>query len=69
MNKELETQIDELILKAHKDLRLRILRVVERSVNKSLKEQAKNLKNTSKNAISNLYFIFLHSFFGILQLF
>lgn len=44
MDSELEDQIDALINKSVKDLRTRIVRVVARHTNKSLKAQARELK-------------------------
>jgi len=52
MDSELEEKIDTLIQKACKDLKTRIMREVSKSFNKSLKEQARELKSnssTSKN--------------------
>lgn len=52
MDSELEEKIDTLIQKACKDLKTRIMREVSKSLNKSLKEQARELKSnasTSKN--------------------
>lgn len=45
MDRDLEEQIDELIHKATKDLRTRIVRVVVRHQNKLLKDQARELKS------------------------
>ena len=45
MDRELEEQIDDLIHKATKDLKTRIVRIVVRNQNKRLKEQARELKN------------------------
>ena len=44
MDRELEEQIDELIHKATKDLKTRIVRIVVRHQTKLLKEQARELK-------------------------
>ena len=44
MDRELEEQIDELIQKNSKDLKTKILRIVLRTQNKLLKEQARELK-------------------------
>lgn len=52
MDSELEEKIDTLIQKACKDLKTRIMREVSKSLTKSLKEQARELKSntsTSKN--------------------
>ena len=52
MDSDLEEKIDTLIQKACKDLKTRIMREVSKSLNKSLKEQARELKSnssTSKN--------------------
>ena len=51
MDRELEDQIDELIHKATKDLKTRIVRIVVRHQNKLLKQQARDLKtgNTTTN--------------------
>jgi hypothetical protein len=48
MEHELEEQINDLIHKATKDLKTRILRVVVRHQNKLLKEQAKELKSSTQ---------------------
>ena len=44
MDKELDEQINDVINKATKDLKLKIMRVVTRHQNKLLKEQARALK-------------------------
>ena len=44
MDRELEQQIDELINKVTKDLKIKILRTVVRHQNKLLKDQARELK-------------------------
>ena len=44
MDHELEEQINELITKANKDLKTRIVRIVVRHQNKLLKDQARELK-------------------------
>jgi hypothetical protein len=44
MDRELEEQIDDLIHKATKDLKTRIVRIVVRHQNKLLKDQARELK-------------------------
>lgn len=45
MDKELEDQIDEIIVKATKDLKTRIARVVIRHQTKLLKDQARDIKS------------------------
>jgi hypothetical protein len=50
MDRELEEQIDELIHKATKDLKTRIIRIVVRNQNKLLKEQAREFKSTGSSA-------------------
>lgn len=45
MDRELEEQIDELIHKATKDLKTRLVRVVSRHQAKLLKDQARDLKS------------------------
>lgn len=48
MDSDLEEKIDTLIQKACKDLKTRIMREVNKSLNKTLKDQARELKsNTS----------------------
>jgi hypothetical protein len=44
MDRELEDQIATLISKSMRDLNTRITKVVAKSLNKALKEQAKELK-------------------------
>ena len=44
MDRELEEQIDELIQKTIKDLKLKMVRIVLKNQNKLLKEQARELK-------------------------
>lgn len=46
MDRDLEDKIDILIQKATKDLKTRIVREVTRSVNRTLKEQARDLKSS-----------------------
>ena len=46
MDRELEEQIDDLIHKATKDLKIRILRIVTRGMNKALKDKSRGLKTT-----------------------
>jgi hypothetical protein len=54
MDRELEEQIDDIIHKATKDLKTRVVRVITRHITKTLKEQARefrtgcDVKNTSK---------------------
>tara|TARA_Y100000389_G_scaffold105773_1_gene102659 strand:+ start:1590 stop:1856 length:267 start_codon:yes stop_codon:yes gene_type:complete len=50
MDSELEEKIDTLIQKACKDLKTRIMREVSKSFNKSLKEQARELKSSSSTS-------------------
>jgi hypothetical protein len=45
MERELEEQIDDIIQKANKDLKSRIVRIVSRHQSKLLKEQARELKS------------------------
>ena len=47
MDRELEDQIEDLIIKATKDLKTRISRIVVRHQTKLLKEQARGLKSAS----------------------
>ena len=47
MDRELEEQIDEIIQKTTKDLKLKILKIVLKNQNKILKEQARELKGGS----------------------
>lgn len=52
MDSELEEKIDTLIQKACKDLKTRIMREVSKSLNKTLKEQARELKSNSSSSKS-----------------
>jgi hypothetical protein len=50
MDSELEEKIDALIQKAHKDLKTRIVREVSKSLNKSIKDQARELKSNNSSS-------------------
>ena len=52
MDSELEEKIDTLIQKAYKDLKTRIMREVSKSLNKTLKEQARELKSNASSSKS-----------------
>ena len=52
MDSELEEKIDTLIQKACKDLKTRIMREVSKSLNKTLKEQARELKSNVSSSKS-----------------
>ena len=52
MDSELEEKIDTLIQKACKDLKTRIMREVSKSLNKTLKEQARELKSNASSSKS-----------------
>jgi len=52
MDSELEEKIDTLIQKTYKDLKTRIMREVSKSINKSLKEQARDIKSNTTSSKS-----------------
>jgi len=52
MDSELEEKIDTLIQKVCKDLKTRIMREVSKSLNKTLKEQARELKSNASSSKS-----------------
>ena len=52
MDSELEEKIDILIQKACKDLKTRIMREVSKSLNKTLKEQTRELKSNVSSSKS-----------------
>jgi len=52
MDSDLEEKIDTLIQKACKDLKTRIMREVSKSLNKTLKDQARELKSNASSSKS-----------------